>query len=102
MPILLMAAIIIGMEPAGQMQVLSREIKVILVIKVLKEILVRKAVKETKARLEQLDRKENLELREILETQDLVEILDRPARLGTLELLALVLLLKVRMILTKN
>ena len=74
----------------------------ILVIKVLKEILVRKAVKETKARLDQLDRKENLDLREILETQDLLEILDRPARLGTLELLALVLLLKVRMILTKN
>ena len=54
---------------------------------------------DTGARLDQLDRKENLDLREILETQDLLEILDRPARL---ELLVLVLLLKVRMILTRN
>ena len=41
-------------------------------------------------------------LREILETQDLLEILDRPAQLETPELLVLVLLLKVRIILTRN
>ena len=48
---------------------------------------------DLKARLEQLDNKENKDLREIL---------DQPGRLGTLELLVLVLLLKVRMILTRN
>ena len=36
------------------------------------------------------------------EIQDLLEILDRPGRLGTLELLALVLLLKVHITLTRN
>ncbi|WP_400199616.1 hypothetical protein [Methanobrevibacter smithii] len=43
--------------------------------------------------LEQLDNKENKDLRDIL---------DRPAQRGTLELLVLVLLLKVRITLTKN
>ena len=72
------------------------------VIQVIKAILVRKVVKETKVRLEQLGRKENKDLKEILEIQELLVILDRPAQLVTLELLALVLLLKVRIILTKN
>lgn len=43
--------------------------------------------------LEQLDNKENKDLRDIL---------DRPAQRGTLELLVLVLLLKVRITLTNN
>ena len=101
-PTLSTVAITIGMVQAGQMPVQSKEKKETLVIKVLKEILVRKAVKETKARLDQLDRKENLDLREILETQDLLDLLDRPAKRGTLELLVLLLLLKVRIILTRN
>ena len=70
--------------------------------KEIRAILVRKVIQETKARLEQLERKETLGLKEILETQELLEILDRPGRLGRLELAALVLLLKVRITLTRN
>ena len=40
--------------------------------------------------------------KEILEIQELLAILDRPGQRGTLELLALALLLKVHMILTRN
>ena len=72
------------------------------VIQVIKAILVRKVVKETKVRLEQLEKKEKPDLKEILETQDLLDLLDRPVKRGTLELLVLVLLLKVRIILTRN
>ena len=71
-------------------------------IKVIREILVRQVVKETKARLEQLAKKENKDLKEILEIQELLVILDQPGQLVTLELLVLVLLLKVRITLTKN
>lgn len=42
------------------------------------------------------------DLKEILETQGLLEILDRPGQLATQELLALALLLKVRIALTRN
>ena len=76
--------------------------KVQLVIQVIKEILVRKVIKATRERVEQLDKKEKPDLREILETQDLLEILARPGRLATPELLVWVLLLKVRIILTRN
>ena len=71
-------------------------------IQVIRAILVRKVIQVTRARLEQLDKKENKDLRAILETQDLLEILERPGRLGTLELLVWVLLLKARIILTRN
>ena len=71
-------------------------------IKVIKEILVRKVVNETRVRLEQLAKKENKDLKEILEIQELLVILDQPGQLVTLELLVLVLLLKVRITLTKN
>ena len=71
-------------------------------IQVLREILVRKVIQETQDRLEQLDNKAKPDLKEILETQELLVILDRPGQLETLELLALVLVLKVRMILTRN
>ena len=71
-------------------------------IKVIREILVRQVVKETKVILEQLVRKDNKDLKEILEIQELLAILDRPGQRGALELLALALLLKVHMILTRN
>ena len=61
-----------------------------------------KVIQETQDRLEQLDNKAKPDLKEILETQELLVILDRPGQLETLELLALVLVLKVRMILTRN
>lgn len=62
----------------------------------------RKAIQEIKERLEQLERKDKPELREILETQDLLDLEDKLVRRETPELLALVLLLKVRIILTRN
>ena len=71
-------------------------------MQVIKAILLRKVVKETRVRLEQLEKKDKPELKEIMETQDLLDLLDRPAKRGTLELLILALLLKVRIILTRN
>ena len=49
-----------------------------------------------------VEKKENKDLKEILEIQELLDLLEKPGQKGTLELLVLALLLKVRIILTRN